>query len=195
MKESKLKEEIDVKETQKDVMKILWRGKLSPSSNSKAPFPQRPRRTFVEQKQVNSRIRQILDAVSYDTLVVLKGAVDYESCYRTDDAGATEKANDRNDMQSLASSQLTRQASSFVDTKKDLGFHINRKKSGDIVNNSEYDDFESFKLADFREKPQNQVEESELKAKIVTDFVIYAEEDQFISQGKFQPNRWVEDER
>ena len=85
MKESKLREEIDVKATEKDVLNIMWRGKLSPSSKKTDPFPQRPRRTFKEQKQVNCRVRQILDAVSYDTLVVLKGAVDDESCYRLDD--------------------------------------------------------------------------------------------------------------
>jgi len=79
--------------------------------------------------------------------------------------------------------------------KKDLGFHIDRKRGGHVVNNNEYDDFESFKLADFREKPDNQVEESSLKAKIITDFAIYAYDDQFISQGKFRPNQWVEDER
>lgn len=105
MKESKLKEEIDEKATQKDVLKILWRGKLSPSSKKSDPFPQRPRRTFKEQKQVNGRIRQILDAVSYDTLVVLKGAVDYESCYRIDDDGdATSHAIEKGDVQSVSSS-------------------------------------------------------------------------------------------
>ena len=82
-----------------------------------------------------------------------------------------------------------------MDAKNDLGHHISRKRSGQVIPNSEYDDFESFKLADFREKPENQVAESFLKAKIVTDFVISAEEDSFISQGKFQPNKWVEDER
>ena len=90
---------------------------------------------------------------------------------------------------------MSNHPASFVDAKYDLGHHISRKITGQVIPNSEYDDFESFKLADFREKPKNQVAESLLKAKIVTDFVISAEEDSFISQGKFLPNKWVEDER